>query len=473
MRILICIMPLMILLTACPSPKDNGTVDKAFEIPEPMELSELPMNIPSLAVNISIAGRFKPLGNNVWPESLDYERRTYWGYDGESPILFCASAGAWVFPESDEFRPFRRPSNTFIWERAYDSITSSEIYIGTINEINQPITFGYPENETVRYLFVGTGGESATRSVSIDGEEPSPVATIDHLWITDAVGILIHEITPPSDMELYAGGVYTSINRFDTNSAVFMNLNKIEVAAPDDVVRLVDSWVLLEIETGQLKKLDSLVEKTHGAVFNGFLDPPGWFFFSDNSGSYVLDLTGNIISFPKWQRDDKPEVPPRILVASSYIPSVQHENSRVVFFDLKPRSGDAAYIVAIKFDGDKLVESDPQVIWSGEVPSIFGISTAITSMQGGRPFIVCIDPLTGEITAFDALLGSISFEGRIELADWQPGGPVVSFCQYLQPWERNPILLLHDPNANEIIQLDFNARTPGTDRTIRPVVSDE
>jgi hypothetical protein len=259
---------------------------------------------------------------------------------------------------------------------------------------------------------------------------------------------------------------------------VFRDLTKIEIPLPDKVTRLADSWTCLDVSQGLFFELDSLVEKTGGARLDGFLDSMGWFFFSggrggpDESVSYAVQADGEMLVLPQWQRADDTETPPITLTASGYIPSLDYQGSHIVFFD-RGGTGETYYAVAVRFDGDSLPESNPSVIWSGEIPAIFGVSTVVTSVHGGRPFIVCLDPMTGEITAIDALAGSVGYQGTIELGEYQPGGPVASFCQYVNPWAVNPTMLLHDPAANEIIRLELTARTPGEERSIRPVESGE
>ncbi len=481
MRAWILLLPLLILITGCPQP------DEPEQSAKPVELTRQSLELDALGVSITEIARHSPPEGLVWPHALDYERRTLWNYSDSSPVLYTASAGEWIAPEDESEVPIRGPAKTYIWNLGDGSVSVTDISHELPAEINQPITVQSPMDlYPVIHVFSGSGGESPTQSVSIDDEEPVPIAIVDGFWSFNPQGEILYEsAVSTAQHELYAGSVFTSLDGIDSWCLVYRELNKqaILVSEGDDetqsLTRLVDTWSYYDTTRGRLVLLANIVEKTGAARLDGFLDDPAWFFFSsdreydEGPATYVVQGPRDMLVLAPFRISDDPGEIPAALRVTGYIPPVSYEDSHIVFFDLAVQEGNSTYIVAVKFDGENILDSNPSIIWSAEVPPIFGVSTVVYPEPTGRPYIVCLDPFTGDLTAFGPLTGAIRFQANIELADWHLGSPLASFCHYIDSRSMDSTILIHDPGANEIIEFEISTSSIGSPGAVTPLENPE
>ncbi len=478
-RLQLSLLLLVFILTGCNPPVRRQPVVPPWIV---RELTDKSIDVPYEAVSVRETARYTPPDSFIWPESFGIRGQTLISGNEDEYHLYTASlAKAEV------------PARAHDWNLSDNSVSHVILDPQPPENTWRPIPIQLyretPGTETIPgFVYVSPNGESSIRAVSIDNSDPIPLPIIDRIFIINPwldvdesdsnLNFLIYDVT---QMELSATELLAASNG-DYQGIVFEKYIDWEVRIPDKPIRLVPGWVCIRFNFDRQIWVTGLYEqvmKTFGAEFTGWYDNLFFFQgespFDSNQYTYITDETNDgstVLAIPPWSPSSDIETPETLKI-TGYIPAVRWNSENVFFAEYGAGDNQSAYYVAISMAIEDLEQSEPSVIWHAEVPNMFSISTVIYSgtieSDEQRPYIVCLNPLTGELTVFDPLLGSIRNQTIIELSDFQEGGSLASFCANFERDTVQPVVFIHDPNANEIIQLELEFSEPGTGINIRPL----
>jgi len=454
---------LILILSLCGCDLSGHRADQSDQDrrnPTSVNNSPEPLDIPHELVRVSEIGRYQPTDEVSWPAGNAGLTRTVWAWDSPAvtgttgievpePVLYTATS-----PSTGTDEMTSTAACEYLWGLDYGSVIVTEIE-------NQPVPDAVPvpavltddTDESIDYMtyYIDTSGESEIRKVSIDDQEPVGLPIINSVT-TDGIPIYLSE----GYEEVSASGIILPADRMIVPAILSTEHRDDGVALPDGGVNLYERWSIIGFGWDRVRTDSSLVnEITRGADINGFLkvsdDPTSFLFFlSDIPPGVSRPVTyisngREVMSFDGEHR------------ITGYVPSVRYHDDLLVFAESGP---DGSLIAAYKLTGDLELVEDIVVtkIWEAEVPRIFSISTTVPvrSETGDiRPYIVCLDVLDTILTVFDPLTGSIRYQEPIDITPWADGNPLPDFCVCGNPDPTRPIALIHDPAANEIIQLQL------------------
>jgi len=479
MRRFLCIIPLIcLLITGCTGP--GAEKNLPFSIINPDE-NPSSLDIPWQAVSVTEFARHTPPDDVVWPTSAGEWGQTGWLWDeplvfdetpventrgNVQPVFFTATVPSTAPGE---------PSVQYDW-------TLFNNRIGSYSPDNQPpfgslplpimedslidIPGGSNQSTLAHHdiLYFDTSGESELRFVNIDDSGPIGLPTINSIFCNGS----------PVDLgdasELSATDILFPMER---DGSLFMLVRSYvddNLSMPEGTTRIVPSWWsfnLLDINIFPPQDLSALHDLTFGATLTGFAqskyhDIPQLFFLSgisphdEKTYAFICSM-GNALAIETDIRFTR------------YIPAVFYNDSLVVFSE--PDDADPE-VTALMLSGTSVDSLEVSVLWKSEVPLIFSISTTIpvvTEAGTIRPYIVCLNPIDRTLTVFDPLLGLVRSTGQIDISEWREGNPLPSFCVNFNADPEQPYIFIHDPAANELIELHLDARAPSEGSTIVPV----
>ncbi len=468
-RLWFALLVMILLVPGCP-PSSGGSGKLPWSVIELGPVS--PLDVPSQAVTIREIGRYSPPDGSLWPAPLDYRGQTVWlwGSDG-NPMLIAARPLPTQPEQGDQL-----PPQFMVWTPATGRLESLSFMCEPPADSWPPIPVFAQRGESgvpygnIDFAFVSAGGESTTRGASIDKGEPRGLPVIDSILVC---GTDIPDASKPTearevrtgDRELSAENMLAPLDRNGAQSLVFRNFLHVTVDMPDKSMRLIPGWRRIDLDgaTGPTSLYPAL-EMTYGAELTGFLDSPPVYFltgkspFESRSLTFVTDLE-KVAAIAPWRRPDQPDSAPLPLKVTGYVPAVRWGtgNETVVFAEHGERAGNSTYIVATMLDPSDIPGLRPEIVWAADVPNMFAVATVVPVGPDRRPYIVCLNPLSGEITVFDPLLGAIRHQGKIRLAAWEAGADLASFCLNFEPDPARPVVFVHDPVANEMIELRIEA----------------
>jgi len=421
------------------------------------------VDVPYEAVTVREVARHKPPDGVTWPAALDFRGQTAWLWDGDDPVLYASPYAA---PGSVKDSEETGAAFAYVWSLRKTTIERRAL-ANTPAETSWP-AIPYPEaavsesavSDDIDFACINPTGQSATHFLTIDDGEPVGVPIVDSISSSSL---------PERDMaqhELAAGVFFSPMERIGAPSLVFLTYIDLPVDMPNGITRLATNWMRIGLQTPEDPlSLGPAVAATFGAELSGFMGDPAVYFFRGRSPfdnqelTFVSNLTSTVAIRP-WEDPTMTDGLSGPLRTSDFIPAVEWAGEHVVFAELGERSGDSFYAVAIRLDLADLERIEPEVIWASEVPDIFELATVVSVGTNGRPYIVCLDPVGGGITVFDPLLGSIRYQGTIDLAAGDSMMHTAAFCVNFDPDPARPTLFIHDPNANEIIELAIETRAP-------------
>jgi hypothetical protein len=409
------------------------------------------MDLPVQAVSIHEVARYFPAQGHTWPIAEGEDKNTLWE---QGPILHAAISGT-----------------TYSWDLSIGTFDSFPMNPPPPETSTEPIPIaGGP----ALYAVVSNGGESHTLAFNVNGSSPTAAAIVDGLWIYDQNGGLVNRVgIDASQHELLSGTEMLPLQGFTTDRILLRDARTIPISVSKDVTRLAQTWAQVAVRSSDIMSLDDMVSLSRASTLTGFDENTSWYFFINDSPpggqplTYICSDSG-AISLVAWRRPDRPDDPAKPLNITGYVPLVRYGQSTFVFADQGKIEPSNRYIVALKLDGTQLAQSNPTIIWESEVPDIFTESIPVAD-PSGRPYILCLHPYTGNLTVFDPLLGAIRAEAVIYLAPAIPGEPHAKFCIPATGPQQGLEALIHDPNANQMIQIRFDLREPGASHEITPV----
>ncbi len=470
---------LCILIVGCPAPQSD-TQDKPPWTVIELNTTPQPLDVPYQAVTVNEIARYTPPDNITWPAAIDFRGQTAWKWNETEIGLFAAEI---ITSEEDDTES--RTTQLYKWTLSNDDINT--VSVSRTPSGNAWLPVPVPISAQSRrffnvagFAFVIGGGESTTRSISMGENEAIGLEIINDIWFYRFNATSPHKISTNSDFsqgfyELAMNHVYAPLERNRANCLVFQDYRDQHIPMPDGVMKITKNYACVNLDNLWVMPLEKAIRDTYGAEFTGFTlfegIPPNFFFsgVSPFDNSYYIYVSNNsytiAIPIEGILKDDGQDDIVMPVKVTGYIPAVQYAGTMIVFAEHHNDDDESTLISAIQFETGNIknITGQPSVIWSSEVPNIFSVATVIPvgeNADTARPYTVCLNPLTGELTVFDPLLGSIRHQSIIELAEWHAGDNLASFCVNFDPDPTRPIVFIHDPNANEIIELELQISEP-------------
>ena len=423
-----------------------------------------PMSLPSEPVTVTESARYTPPDGKIWPVAIGYTGQTMWGVEREKTTLYsCANSMRMIGDENYRSVPTSvyqwDIDENFIEEFPLDPPPPDSSWMQIPLAVKTRTSSGFLE----QYWFgiLSQGGVSSTRAVTIEDSEPIDLPLIDSVSYYDTGGRLVLRNNIDQDhFELSTTDIFVPCDRMGASVLVFKNYLDYLLKMPDGVTRIAINWTRLDLINNQIAPFGEEIDLTLGAELTGFSKDPGMYFFVGESpfdGKDYTYIKGTccVKTLPAVDLTDDGIDNPLALRITGYIPSARYQNSIIMFAEYGDNGNESetTHVAALRFNSSDPLADDPYIVWHGDVPNIFGVSTVIYAGTGARPYILTLDPTTGDITVFDPLLGSIRYEGNIEIAQWRSGMNLAGFVLTYFPTPYFPIAYIHDPNANEIIEL--------------------
>jgi len=476
-----------------------------------------PFDIGYQSISVSEIARFTPPDGFIWPAAEGESGRTIILNKKDPATGQPHYRALWLGKEIAEAETL----SLFVWDLKQNTLeiieqdipTSGDTAMTFLSVVPSRNLFG-EDGPSIYAVTLYTGGESSVSKVTVDDEKPIglPIVTgagLDKLKFgsTDKAERFFLDL---SAYELSLEDFHIQNNGWIfAPTFIFQSYIDREVKMPDGVTRLVPGLYSLSIKIDltelELDPLDRALDETYGAEFIGFQYYYRRFycFFKGiapyEANNYIFirgQLNENIpvrrISFANTENTVESTVSTEFELID-YLPMFDYMGREVIFGEREiPANPDKVLLTALNIATREFLYNKRSegldVIWQSEIPKIFSHTESFeisdeADESKDRPYIACLDQITGELTIFDPLLGSIRNQSMVDLSQAMESGMLPSFSRDTWKWNvvlddktgdyvldyRPPIsLFIHDPNSNELIQLEISTKeTEGP--SIRPL----
>jgi hypothetical protein len=446
----------------------------------PLDLARQPLTLSHLAVSVTEAARYKPPDGQIWPSENSPTAVTSFSLDSNGYSLSAFGITSVAAGEGVD-QPGSSEWDAFSWNLSTNIVDSIPLNPQPAQNSIDAYVSGYMGHQ---HVLIDASAASQSFQISTAGEMiGAPI--IRKFMIYDAGGQLLRDLeVDASQYELLPGSLLKPLEGNYFNFYLFFkNAIRTPVAA-GSVTRLVEPWTSVQVQEWK-------ITNHHWIIYNNPTELTGYtldhnlFFLSgkavDGSPcSYAAFLEEKAFQLPNFEIPGSSDDQAKPLIIDDYLPLVEYDNCFYVYADLGQTSPGKRYVVGLQFEipvnsgpiiPDKSRENltNPHIIWASEIPDIFQERMVMTTGPDNRPFILALDRLRGTITVFDPLLGAIQSQTRIPFMSPTIMLPA-SFCQPLDSLLQRRALI-HDPNANEIIELAIEFREPGSNVGVRPLDS--
>ncbi len=432
------------------------------------------IDAPYQAVELTEVARHQPPDNMEWPEGAYPIGGTVWRWSDGQPVLTAVDMQMILpFEEAELTEGWTWDADLVTWRMREDSLARQELARGlpqrTLPAIPMLALFsiGSRHFEEIHFALMDFEGVSQTREYEMESGEAVKPHVITAVRLYDPTTFIPDVLPTPievnvEEQELNPHVFMASMDRRGAPNLVFETFSMCEFEVSGEVTRLAKNWVRLNFGAGIAIDSESLcpaVEATGGAELTAYQDYPEIYFFSgslpdESTQCIFITNVETTYALTGLTSTDNPEAPGTPLKVTDRIPAVWWAGDLIVFAQSERSSADTIQVAAIKLHIPYFLdEIEFSVIWEAEMPDIFGNSIVVPVEPDRRPYIVCLDPLTGDTAIFDPLLGSIRCQGRIEYHNPDADRQFASLCVNLDPDPERPILFVHDPGSNEIIEL--------------------
>ena len=460
----------LISVAGCTPPPDDPQPESAPWTIVDLNTDPQPLDLPYEAVTVTEVARYTPPDDLEWPSSVGYMGQTVWTLRNGRPHLYACSLVENIIDEDSGGEEII-PATLYRWDIGENDLEEYILDPPPPDDSMLPIPLGVrmatPSGFSERFSWavLSAEGDSSTRAISIEDDEPVPLPIIDSIsyYGPDGKGFIANDIDKRT-YELSPTNIFVPADRLGAPVFIAENYRDYFLEMPDGVTSLATNFAKFDLVSNDIKSFDEEIERTLGAELTGFTRNPEQFFFVGESpfdGVAYTYINSDCcvkaippVTFPDF--GDGESIPMRI---TGYLPGVIYQDRHLVFAEFEPNdteNKDRTRIVALGFQYPDPWDSDPVIVWQQDVPNIFGVCTIVRVGDTGRPYILTLDPTNGDIKIFDPLLGSIRYEGHIELAGWEDGMSIAGFALKFIPDPSMPVAYIHDPNANEIIELKIS-----------------
>jgi hypothetical protein len=440
----------------------------------PLELVQRSMDVSPMAVSVREVARYSPPDGRIWPTEKDVTATTI--CIGNRLEALAVSTG--------EVDGITGQSDSGVW-------ASCSWNLSTNDYKSVPLDPQPPEGVYEAFIssdwhyLIDPGGRSQSFQISTAGEIfNAPI--IKQFYIYSFNKSLVKTI--PVDTSAYELLPDTMMLAMDSNlsnisAVIFKDAQRVPIKA-GEVTKLVENWLRLDLRTNTLEPVVDGLVNGNPAVPTSHISYYGrWLFLAGqtsdgNECEYAVDEYNSVFYvLPNYTMPGSSDNAVNPIKITDILPEVEYQNSLFVFADFGEAAPGKKYIVALRIvDGalDKRLvvgqENKPRyefnVIWASEIPDIFSERIVVIG-QNNRPYILALDTLHGNLTVFDPLLGSIQAQTRISYQS-QVVLYSAKFCIPENPSAGDHIFI-HDPNANQIIELALEFSEPGSSRHITPL----
>jgi len=471
----------------------------------PINFTPKPFDIPYQSISVIEIARFTPPDGFVWPAAEGESGRTII-LNKKDPVTGQPIYRAlWLGKKSAEAETL----SLFVWDLEQNTLEIIEQDIPSLG--GSPMRFlsvapkygpANKEEPYINAVTLYTGGESSISKVTVDDEKPIglPIVTgagLDKLKFGSEekskhffLYLSAYELSPEDMRVQNNGGFFEPV-------FVFQSYIDQPVEMPDGVTRLVPGLCSLsykDLYELELASLDRALDDTYGSELTGFqfyhrlfycffkstgMDERNNFIFIRNQFNENIPVCA--ISFGNNENTDDSVVDTEFELID-YFPMVDYLEREIIFGQREiPDNPDKVLLAAMNINTTELYfgrSEELDVLWQTEIPKIFSHTEYFeirdeAEISKDRPYIACLDQKTGELTIFDPLLGSIRSQTVVDLSQATESGILPSFCRDTWEWNvvrddgtgeivedyRPPVsLFIHDPNSNEIIQLEIETR---------------
>ncbi|MCX6646676.1 MAG: hypothetical protein NTY09_10000 [bacterium] len=465
----------MVLTSSCATPPPESKEAAPPWTDVPMTNIAQPMDLRYEPITVIESSRYTPPDGKVWPAAVGYTGQTMWGVDGSKISLYACANSNHVTGENEDEDYVIVPTSIYQWDLTENIIGEYPLDPSPPDKSWMPIPLAVRNLTQAgvleRYSFavVSAGSASSTRGVTIEDSGPMDLPIIDSVSYYGVDGKLMfkNEIER-TRFELSSTNIFVPCDRLGAPVLVAENYLDYFLRMPDGVTRIATNWAKLDLIGNEIVPFGDEIDMTLGAELTGFSNNPGIYFFAGVSpydGKEYTFYKGTccVKAFQAVDLTDDATDNPLSLRITGYIPSVRFGESVIVFAEYGEdvEGSETTHIAAVRFNKADPLADDPYIVWHADVPKIFGVCTVLYAGEPSRPYILTLDPTNGDIKVFDPLLGSIRYEGNIEIAQWHDGMNLAEFAVTLFPSPFYPVAYIHDPNANEIIELRLGASENG------------
>lgn len=465
---LITILLILILPVSCNPPPPGEEEPLPPWTTVAMSSRPQPFDLPYEAVAVHQTARYTPPDGKIWPAGIGYTGQTMWGIqDGVTKLYACTIPERTTGDEGEE-NIILVPETLYHWNLSENEIDeypldppppdTSWLPIPTALKSRTPSGF----TEIYSFAIISAGDESATRAVTIEESDPINLKIIDSISYYGLDGKL--RLTNEIDLdnfELSSTNIIVPSDRLGAPVLAVENYYDYFLRMPDGVTRLATNRATIDLINNEIIPFDEAIDETFGADLIGFSKDPGILFFTgespyDGEEYAFVKSTCCVKAIPALNLSSDIEEEPQLLRITGYMPSVKYEDSAIVFAEYGENTIDESettHIAALRFENADPLGDDPYIIWHADVPNIFAVCTVIYVGNPARPYLLTLDPTNGDLRIFDPLMGSIRYETNIEIAEFRSGMDLAGFALTHFPSPYHPIAFIHDPNANEIIEI--------------------
>jgi len=476
---------LVIILSGC-----TTEVDSEPDVPNTPEVISPATQFLDLdyeIIAVSETRRFSPPGDVRWLANWWIGTNMAWTRDSEDYNFFAIEAGGRLRealgmpvydPEDDLYE-----ADLVTWNPDTGEI-ELERYEPPLDRHGGWVPFlawWGPSDLPFKSIFTVPGAPSKVSSYYVDpeseaygGREYVPHPIFERINIYSG-NLLVSELDlAEKELSSAPTSILFPLNTRDNCAMVLESLVDIDIEQKDGTMKLVPEYYYIGNINGGYFSMEYLAHKTGGAELTGFTVAPDVFFFEgespDDTGLRIyIGYEEEMITLDLSEIESGIEIteysPYDPLRIDGRIPAVSYGDNTIVFATTEVESHFKIYTAAIMIDRNPHEGTEPVVLWKSELPNIFKVPSSMLTVNldsgtGERPYIVTLEPRSGEFAIFDPLTGSIRHQSVIELEDWHTHGHFASIIAEMKSAEHSPgssqPIFIHDPNANEIIQLEIS-----------------